>query len=120
MKKIKVSDITNATIRSAAEQRKMTSAFLVAIDPLQPNALLFYMPWGAEVIDDSGTPIWNDSPDFATVKARILTQPVLVKDVLAQLRGVADKKTIVKIRVAENEIALRKVEITAGGTVVLS
>jgi hypothetical protein len=44
MKKIKVADITNATIRSAAEQRKMTSAFLVAIDPLQPNALLFYMP----------------------------------------------------------------------------
>jgi len=44
MKRIKVSDIANAAIRTAAEQRKLTSAFLVETDPLRPNARLYYMP----------------------------------------------------------------------------
>jgi hypothetical protein len=45
MKRIKVSDIANPAIRTAAEQRKLTSAFLVETDPLRPNAFLYYMPW---------------------------------------------------------------------------
>jgi hypothetical protein len=45
MKRIRVSDIANAAIRTAAEQRKLTSTFLVETDPLRPNAFLYYMPW---------------------------------------------------------------------------
>jgi len=61
----------------AAEQRKLTSAFLAETDPLRPNAFLYYMPLGTEVIDDGGTTIWTDSPGFAAVKARILRPPLL-------------------------------------------
>jgi hypothetical protein len=45
MKRINVPDIANAAIRTAAEQRKLTSAFLAETDPLQPNAFLYCMPW---------------------------------------------------------------------------
>jgi hypothetical protein len=90
MKKIKVSDIANAAIRTAAEQRKLTSAFLVG----------------------------TDSPDFAAVKARILRPTPLVKDLISQLRNTPGK-SIVKFKVGDTEVPLTNVVIV-GNTIVLS
>lgn len=91
---------------------------LVGTDPLRPNAFLYYMPWGTELIDDGGTTVWTDSPDFAAVKARILRPTPLVKDLISQLRNTPGK-SIVKLKVGDTEVPLTNVVIV-GNTIVLS
>jgi hypothetical protein len=120
MKIIKVSEIPNEAIRKAAEERKTSSLFVVAADPMKPTSVLYYLPWGAEAIDDGGTAIWSDSPDFQAAKTRVLTQPVLLRDALKSLRAVPNKKAVLKVKIGEAEVVLSKVTVAADGVVVFS
>lgn len=120
MKKIKVADITNETIRKALTDRKLPSAFIVAKGILRPDMILYYMPYGSEVIDAAGTAIWSDHAEFATLKAKLLEKPVLLRDVLKSLRGFANKKAIVKIQIGDTVVPVAKCTIDADGVILIN
>jgi hypothetical protein len=119
MKKIKVSEITNEAIRKVAEEKKVSYGFIVAVDNMNPESKLYYFPWGQEVIDEAGTVVWPDAPEFAALKTRITTKPMTVMDVIKALRAVENKKAVVKIKVGETQSALSNI-VSGEGTLVLS
>ena len=120
MKKVKLADIANEAIKNLLVAHKVSSAFIVATDPLKPTSILYYLPWAAEVIDDEGTVILGDNPGFETAKARILSKPLLLKDLIHQFRLLQNKKASVKLLVGETSVSVTKVAVADDGSVTLS
>jgi hypothetical protein len=116
MKKIALSAITNEAIKTAAESKK-AKALLVGVDPLNENRKLYYLSTGEEVADDSGTAVWSEAPEFAKLKAAIMTKPMAVRDLARNLRAQENKKAAIKLFVNGQECRLTKVELQEGNLV---
>lgn len=116
MKKFKIEELSTP-LKDALTAKNIKEAFLV-VEGVAVKGLKLWYTAGQEVIEMGDQIIWPTDEKFAELKRQAMLTPLIVKELGALVREVADRKALVKVRIGETTVVAEKLEVEDGAIVI--